>query len=257
MSAAMTNAIEAVDAGDSALTRGVGVSMERGVGMSMDRGVGPLGAFRIVRRAARLALAPGVNRGAMVARARRVVPATARRISPARARALYRASLRRAQLRGFSGEFEGGIEDPGMGSWFSKAFKKVTGTKLSDAVPGIIGAASSLIPGVGPVVGAVVGAAASAIKTQGVPGYAGGMVAASQQAPAFPAGGATGPGMGPSPAERSAAMYSGKQSDAAAQRLDDRDHGRTQSRSADSDGGMGGALPLLLLGGALLLGGRR
>lgn len=234
MSVAISSAGEFVDAGDSALSMRYGLDVGKVSGRSVGMEIG-LGRFRVRRRVPKRAA--GSNRvGGRFLAPRSAIVAQARRISPGRA-----AALRRAQLRGFSGEFEGGVEDSGVGSWFSKAFKKATGTKLSDALPTIAGAAASLIPGVGPIVGAAVGAAASALSKQGVPNIAGGMVTTGQQANGFPAGGATGPGAGPSPAAQSAAMYAGG--------------GAQAGRSSDTGGG--GSLPLLLLGGALLLAGRR
>lgn len=78
----------------------------------------------------------------------------ARRVSPARRVELMRANVARGGRPCMCSKKAAGVEGlgcgacPGMGSWFSDAFKKVTGTKLSN----VTGAITSSIPVVGGLV---------------------------------------------------------------------------------------------------------
>lgn len=205
------------------LSRDVGRDIGRDVGRDVGRSVG-LGALRVRRRGG------AASYPAVIVRGRRATPVRVRR-----------RPFSAAQIRGLA-NFEPGVEQPiQMGSWFSKAFKSVTGTKLSQALPAIVGTAANLIA---PGAGSVIGAAAGALLKQGVPGYAGGSYAPSAGPPAFPPGGATGAGMGP--AQQSSAMYSGGSGG-----------GSNQAARSSGSGDGSSMLPLALLGAALLLGGRR
>lgn len=78
----------------------------------------------------------------------------ARRVSPARRVELMRANVARGGRPCMCSKKAAGVEGlgcaacPGMGSWLSDAFKKVTGTKLSN----VTGAITSSIPVVGGLV---------------------------------------------------------------------------------------------------------
>lgn len=90
----------------------------------------------------------------------------ARRVSPARRVELMRANVARGGRPCMCSKKAAGVEGlgcgacPGMGSWLSDAFKKVTGTKLSTVTAPIASIVGSVVGGpVGGAIGTAIGGA--------------------------------------------------------------------------------------------------